>query len=215
MIFRLIKRKGPVVYLDRLPKARMIEAILADYLGHPVKGYKILDIGCGNGDISEYFAQRNDQCGLDVSDRRRAENNSFLFTLVNSEHLPFGDNFFDIVISHHVIEHVADQDLHLQEMQRVVKDKGIVYLATPNKSSPLMEGHLNNDKVLSFCNMRPIFERNGFRSHEYAIRLIKNPKRFQAPIRWAIIIPLPLLRLLRPLFPAHVFILEPLGRKGS
>ena len=102
------------------------------------KGARLLDIGCGNGDISAYFARGNDQYGVDVSDRRRDGNRNFRFSVVGSEYLPYEDRYFDIVMSHHVIEHVDDQDRHLAEIHRVLKPAGILYLATPNRTSPLM-----------------------------------------------------------------------------
>ena len=48
-------RAQPVVGMDRSRKARMINAILADFRHCPVAGLRILDIGVGNGDISRFF----------------------------------------------------------------------------------------------------------------------------------------------------------------
>jgi 2-polyprenyl-3-methyl-5-hydroxy-6-metoxy-1,4-benzoquinol methylase len=50
--------------------------------------------------------------------------------------LPFPDEYFDVVVSNHVIEHVSDQQLHLSEIARVLKPNGVVYLATPNRLWP-------------------------------------------------------------------------------
>ena len=172
-----MKGRGPVVQLDRSQKARMITAIIEDYLRRPVAGYRTLDIGCGNGGISEYFARSNDHYAV------------------------------DIVISHHVIEHVRDQGLHLDEMHRVLKAEGVAYLATPNKSSPLMEGHVGNDKVLRYREMGPLFGRHGFESHEYGMRVVREPDRFHGEVHFWRFLPEATLKLLRPLFPSHMFVM--------
>lgn len=41
-----------MVYRDRQRKAKMIESILGNYLDRSIEGFRILDIGCSNGDIS-------------------------------------------------------------------------------------------------------------------------------------------------------------------
>lgn len=199
--------RGPVVYLNREKKAKMIEAIVSDCLGTPVTELKILDIGCGNGDISQYFSKNNTVWGVDVDDRRKPENNGFTYATVVSEELPYDDAYFDVVLSHHVIEHVKDQELHLQEMKRVVKPDGVVYVATPNKSSPIMEGHVGNDQVLRFREMRPLYEANGYRAQEYSTRIVKEPVKFLGEVVRLSWIPVSILKLLRPLFPSHVYTL--------
>lgn len=207
-----VRGRGPVVHLSRIEKARMIEAVLSDYIASEVAGLSILDIGCGNGDISNYFQQRNHQYAVDIVDQRKAENHTFDFTRVDSELIPFEDQFFDVVISHHVIEHVDDQKLHLKEIYRVLKPDGVAYLATPNKSSPVMEGHVGNDQVLEWHAMRPFFEQQQFEVEEYSCKLLQDPAKFYAEIRYARLIPLFVLKLLRRLFPSHVFMLRKLPK---
>jgi SAM-dependent methyltransferase len=45
-------------------------------------------------------------------------------------YLPFRDHTFDLVLSHAVIEHVADAPLYLRECARVLAPAGHVYLST-------------------------------------------------------------------------------------
>ncbi len=187
----------------------MIESVLTDYLNRPIEKFRILDIGCGNGDISSYFFKKNRQYGVDIIDSRRERNRAFSFAKVNSEILPFDNSFFDIVISHHVIEHVYDQFSHLREIRRVLKENGIVYLATPNKSSPIMKGHVDNNMVLKYREMGPLFVENGFIPYEYGILVIKEPVKFNCDIKTAKVLPRFLLEKLRPMFPSHIFILAP------
>ncbi|MEX2148949.1 MAG: class I SAM-dependent methyltransferase [Steroidobacteraceae bacterium] len=201
-----------VINVDRSSKARMIQAILSDHLQGPVAGYRTLDIGCGNGGISESFASTNEHYAVDIKDQRHNTAATYDFHLVASERLPFGDGFFDIVVSHHVIEHVSDQHLHLAEIRRVLKPHGIAYLATPNRTSPIMKGHVGNDRVLGYRAMLAIIREHGFAGREFGSIVVKEPDRFHAEIRYGRFLPLFLIRLLRPLFPSQMFVLRKVTR---
>jgi ubiquinone/menaquinone biosynthesis C-methylase UbiE len=50
-----------------------------------------------------------------------------------AEDLPFGDNSFDIVHSHHVFEHVADPVRAAREAFRLLKPGGMAYVEVPNQ----------------------------------------------------------------------------------
>lgn len=49
--------------------------------------------------------------------------------------LPFSDSSFDIIILQDVIEHLSDIENLLNEIKRVLKPNGTIYLSTPNKLS--------------------------------------------------------------------------------
>ena len=206
-----MKGRGPVVRLDRSAKARMIEKVLQDFRGVEIANLKTLDIGCGNGGISCYFAQRNEHASVDIVDQRKPPFENYTFALTSDEILPFEDDSFDVVISNHVIEHVTDHLKHLSEIRRVLAPGGSVYLATPNKSSPIMEGHIGNDMVLRYRQMTPLFQKAGFQAREYGLRVAAEPVRFNGEVAWAKHIPKTVLKLMRPLFPSHIFVLTDMG----
>lgn len=202
--------KGKPVYtLDRRDKARMIEGALTTHYGRVPSGLRILDIGCGNGDISQHFGRTNEQYGVDITDRRRPENTAFQFRPVTSELLPFDDHFFDVVISHHVIEHVNDQRRHLAEIRRVLRHDGVAYLATPNRSSPIMPGHVGNPHVLRYRQMSPLFQQTGFRVRELSVDVIKRPDIYHRNTGLLRMLPAGVLARLRGLYPSHMFLLTP------
>lgn len=47
--------------------------------------------------------------------------------------LPFPDNSFDVIFYHHVIEHVSDPAKSLDELHRVLKPGGLIYVGAPNR----------------------------------------------------------------------------------
>jgi len=95
----------------------------------------LLDIGTGNGEIARYLSEFYNVVSVDVVDQRVVQD-GFKFVQVEGEELPFADQAFDVVVSNHVIEHMANADKHLSETGRVLKDGGIAYLATPNRLWP-------------------------------------------------------------------------------
>lgn len=122
---------------SRIVKAQKIEILLG--LKHSQKTLSILEIGCGSGGISYYFATHESlKCqvsAVDVYDSRVVLDD-YEFEIVEGVALPFNDNSFDIIITNHVIEHVGnthEQLIHIKEIKRVVVPNGQCYLAVPNR----------------------------------------------------------------------------------
>lgn len=123
--------------LSRKLKARKIELLLN--LDSSTGPLRVLEIGTGSGGIAHYFATHaNLQClvtAVDVEDNRQVCDN-YEYISVQGVKLPFNDAQFDVVISNHVIEHVGghrSQLKHLKEIARVLSERGIGYLAVPNR----------------------------------------------------------------------------------
>jgi SAM-dependent methyltransferase len=53
-----------------------------------------------------------------------------------AEHLPFPDDSFDLVLSHEVLEHVADDRCALEEIARVLCAGGRAVVFVPNRGYP-------------------------------------------------------------------------------
>lgn len=58
--------------------------------------------------------------------------NHFKVCDLNKEKIPFEDNFFDFVIAGEIIEHIKRPFDFLDELRRVTKKNGKIYLSTPN-----------------------------------------------------------------------------------
>jgi ubiquinone/menaquinone biosynthesis C-methylase UbiE len=103
-------------------------------------GGRVLDAGCGGGGMPLSLAEEADSVvGIDPVPRfgdagmRLARERGFAnlrFALADGMALPFGNGVFDLVLSHAVIEHVADAPLYLRECARVLAPGGHVYLST-------------------------------------------------------------------------------------
>lgn len=94
------------------------------------KGRRLLEVGCGTGHWSQYFADKGfDVTGIDISEAmlRVARKKSIAnvgFQLANAENLPFADNQFDVAAAITALEFTAHPKRVLSEMARCVKTRG-------------------------------------------------------------------------------------------
>ena len=110
-----------------------------DRAGVTVAG-RVLDAGCGGGGMPLSLAEHADfVVGIDPIDRfsdagvrlgRERGLTSLHFVQADGMALPFAGGEFDLVLSHAVIEHVADAPLYLRECRRVLRPGGRIFLST-------------------------------------------------------------------------------------
>jgi 2-polyprenyl-3-methyl-5-hydroxy-6-metoxy-1,4-benzoquinol methylase len=103
-------------------------------------GGRVLDAGCGGGGMPLSLAEHAEEVvGIDPIDRfgqagvvlaRQRGLTGLHFLRADGMALPFRSGAFDLVLSHAVIEHVADAPRYLRECQRVLKPTGHCYLST-------------------------------------------------------------------------------------
>lgn len=100
---------------------------------------KVLENGCG---VGEYLARLGEEAafavGMDVEFPRLEEakkKNSNLVCAVG-EALPFKRDFFNLVLSNEVIEHVQDDRMAIAECIAVLAEGGRLVLFCPNRGYP-------------------------------------------------------------------------------
>jgi len=111
-------------------------------------GDRILDLGCGEGRhcINAYILHdKVEVVGVDLSandlktaqqrfqDFEEPENTHKQFTLfcANGLSLPFADKSFDKIICSEVLEHIPDYQGMLAEINRLLKDDGLLAISVP------------------------------------------------------------------------------------
>ena len=100
-------------------------------------GDKVLDLGCGNGRLSELFSEKKiEYYGVDFSEGliniARKRYPKLNFQVADALNLPFPDGFFDEVFSIAVLHHIPSKELRtqfLKEIKRVLKPKGTTVLS--------------------------------------------------------------------------------------
>jgi SAM-dependent methyltransferase len=105
-------------------EASPVELARAD--GAPVR---VLDVGCGEGQISRALAAAGCAVtGVDPTERNirtaRARGGGPSYLLAGAEELPFGDAEFDVVIACLVFEHIDLLETAVSEVSRVLRQGG-------------------------------------------------------------------------------------------
>ncbi|MGD8719980.1 MAG: class I SAM-dependent methyltransferase [Candidatus Zixiibacteriota bacterium] len=229
-------------------KARKIRRVLERELGPaPWPEVRGLDLGCGPGTIAAYLGRLAgsfvgvdvDRAALDIARSRfRYPNLEFLY---NAEpRLPFDDASFDLIVANHVYEHVRDVEAFFEEVRRLIKPAGRVYLAAAGKYQ-LLEPHYKlpflswlpgkiadaylklagreEDYDVHLVSYRRLFRLlEPFDVREYTAAVVAEPERFGAAAE------VPANRVLRrlaaflarrapSLSPTRIFVLRPKGAR--
>jgi len=108
----------------------------------PLKKLKILDIGCGGGLLCEPLSR----LGATITGIDPSKNNievaklhskkmklNIKYMCCSPENLNL-KNKFDVILNMEVIEHVSNVDLFVQNCSKIIKKKGIMFIATLNKN---------------------------------------------------------------------------------
>lgn len=95
---------------------------------------RVLDVGCGHVDFMKDVYQKSDFVyGMDPNKKTLERNDTIKNKIHGSvEAIPFPDEFFDVVVSAWVLEHLEFPRRAFEEMYRVLKPGGKVIFLTPN-----------------------------------------------------------------------------------
>lgn len=105
----------------------------------PLQGKRILDVGCGLGMyVRAMRAFSDDVHGVDIDPDKVAKIGQELPNIKEApaEKLPYADGFFDVILSHEVIEHVDDDAQAIREALRCLKPGGRLVVFCPNRLYP-------------------------------------------------------------------------------
>lgn len=186
---------------------RIIKTLERHFGKKMLNNLNLLDIGTSTGIIASKLADKfKSVVGIDLDSQgiKFAQKNNnkknLKFAVDDAINLKFKDNSFDIVICTHIYEHVQNPEKLFSEIYRVLKTKGVCYLAATNSLWPLephyklpflswlpknfaniyvrLFGKANNYDAIprTYWGIKKLTKK--FRVHDYTQQILSNPKDF-------------------------------------
>lgn len=144
---------------------RTIEFFLKGYSKEQMFENKIVvDVGCGAAGKSLYYASLGAKkvYGLELLEKYKEEaealakdtglSDKFEFVAGDSANMPFEDNFADTIVVNDAMEHVAEPEITIKEMLRVLKPEGRIFINFPPYYHP-MGAHLTDAIYIPWVHM--------------------------------------------------------------
>jgi len=108
----------------------------------------VLDVGLGYGYHCEWFSSRGlETVGISVHVngfmKQQAEKHGYIVKKMDMHFLDFPDNSFDLIWSHHSMEHSFSPVYVLREWLRVLRPGGYLAVTVPPHKEQIVSGHFN------------------------------------------------------------------------
>jgi len=139
------------------------KSLLERYAGHfgPLWGLRVLDVGCGLGGKTAAYTEAGAKAfGVDISKRHIAAAARFAaarghrarFAVGDAAALPFRDASFGFVVANDSMEHFADPARAVDDLSRILKPGGRLFLFFTPWRSPL-GSHLYDYIRTPWCHL--------------------------------------------------------------
>lgn len=137
---------------------------------------KVLDFGCGYGDMAYLLKNRRPNLDIQGLDILTSEPWQVLTKKINvktttapdESHIPFESGSFDSIVAIGSLEHVQNEDQSLNELHRIVKPGGSLNIFLyPNKYSYTewfqgFIGHPSHERKKTLAELARLLEQHGF-----------------------------------------------------
>jgi SAM-dependent methyltransferase len=116
------------------------EVLVRLIMAHVPSGSRVLDVGCGYGQLGKAIMDQTSTVTVEGLERSRRQGEVISVHLYDGSRIPWPDNTFDIVILADVLHHELDPDHLLRESIRVSRELTIV-------KDHLREGFLAQQRI--------------------------------------------------------------------
>ena len=114
------------------------EPAVVDFYYSNIVGRRVLDVGCGTGNLCRALATKGNECyGITISEQEAVQARAKLRQVIvgdleTMEALPFPEQFFDVVIFADVLEHLKNPARTLQLVKPYLKPGARLIASIPN-----------------------------------------------------------------------------------
>lgn len=121
-----------MIHYDKLNVLQTINNFFIDISQELCIGGKLLDIGCGTGQILRGMNDKYEKHGVDISQNMieyaRGQGHNIKYKIANGNNLPYKENSFDFVTCHSAMHHIKDPNNFINEMLRVLNPEGALFV---------------------------------------------------------------------------------------
>ena len=132
-----------------------------DVTRHFPREADLLDIGCGNGWLAEYFPNYTGVDAMPEAVAAAAAKRRNVLQADADEPLPFDNATFDAVVLKDVLEHVRDPVAVVREARRVLRPRGRVFAASPDAQRWVWDDYTHR-RPFTRKSFRLLFADQGF-----------------------------------------------------
>jgi ubiquinone/menaquinone biosynthesis C-methylase UbiE len=108
---------------------------------------KVLEIGFGSGNLIKTLL--NKKCryyGMEISQSaivtaKRKYKDQVEVNLIKKNQIPYDNEFFDLIIMSHSLEHIEEEEKILEEIKRTLKKNGLIIIGVPTPENDENELH--------------------------------------------------------------------------
>lgn len=123
-------------FMNRAYLRAIKENISNSLSGFDLKDKDILEIGAGISLFAGKLAEKNRVILTDINETLLNQNpENCDLVVADAENLPFPDRSFDFIYLVGILHHLPDQKKGMQEIKRVLKENGKVFISEPTKWS--------------------------------------------------------------------------------
>jgi len=114
-----------------------------------LKPGKVLDIGCGLGFLLSGISNKWDKYGIEISDYAAKHAAQYgKISNINIEDYSTSEIKFDLIVIHHVIEHLNDPEIILQNIYKLLRKNGKLIISTPDFDCPSARRYKDRYRLL-------------------------------------------------------------------